>query len=51
MQIWWTNFAKYHNPNGQDIENGTWPTATSFSEDDTPEVLRISDTLASEEWP
>jgi carboxylesterase type B len=35
MQTWWTNFAKFHDPNG-DVEDGLWPEATSFSENELP---------------
>jgi hypothetical protein len=51
MLTWWTNFANYHNPNGEDSSDPLWPTAENFNGDDDPSILRISADPTSEPWP
>jgi len=46
MQTWWTNFAIYHDPNGEGEK--LWP-QVDFDE---PKILRISEFLSTpDDWP
>jgi hypothetical protein len=51
MLQWWTNFASFHDPNGQDVEDPLWPTAEGFTEGVDPSILRISADSVAQTWP
>jgi len=49
VQKWWTNFAKYHDPNGEDVSDDEkeWPAV----DPEDPRVFRISDESYADKWP
>jgi len=47
MQTWWTNFAIFQDPNGED-PNKVWPPITDVTQ---PQIFHINDQSHADLWP